>query len=55
MFFYSLVFHVFVLFSLLDVFDYLPLAALVGGELFCDHGGLSPQLETVDQIRKIDR
>jgi len=38
-----------------DLFDYLPLAALVEGKLFCVHGGLSPYVSTVDQIRLINR
>ncbi len=38
-----------------DLFDYLPLAALVEGKLFCVHGGLSPYISTVDQIRLINR
>lgn len=38
-----------------EVFDYLSLAALVDGKAFCVHGGLSPSVATVDQIRAIDR
>eukprot|EP00803_Ostreobium_quekettii_P003033 evm.model.scf_1804.5 EVM.evm.TU.scf_1804.5 scf_1804:29873-33409(+) len=38
-----------------DVFDYLTLAAIVDGEIFCVHGGLSPDLRTIDQVRTIDR
>jgi serine/threonine-protein phosphatase 6 catalytic subunit len=38
-----------------DVFDYLPLGALVEGKIFCVHGGLSPDIKTIDQIRNIDR
>lgn len=38
-----------------DVFDYLSLAALVDGRVFCVHGGLSPTVTTLDQIRAIDR
>mmetsp|Transcript_925 Transcript_925/g.2643 ORF Transcript_925/g.2643 Transcript_925/m.2643 type:complete len:308 (+) Transcript_925:137-1060(+) len=38
-----------------DLFDYLPLAAVVDDRLFCPHGGLSPSLDTVDQILALDR
>eukprot|EP00344_Euplotes_crassus_P011904 CAMPEP_0196995038 /NCGR_PEP_ID=MMETSP1380-20130617/1236_1 /TAXON_ID=5936 /ORGANISM="Euplotes crassus, Strain CT5" /LENGTH=289 /DNA_ID=CAMNT_0042410599 /DNA_START=61 /DNA_END=931 /DNA_ORIENTATION=+ len=38
-----------------DVFDYLGIAALVEGKLLCIHGGLSPDVKTIDQIRVIQR
>lgn len=38
-----------------DVFDYMALGALVDGQAFCVHGGLSPSLNTIDEIRAIDR
>lgn len=38
-----------------DVFDFLTLAALIDGRVFCVHGGLSPDLRTLDQVRTIDR
>ncbi|CAK9304355.1 unnamed protein product [Gordionus sp. m RMFG-2023] len=38
-----------------DVFDYLSLSALVEGGVFCVHGGLSPSLSSLDQIRALDR
>ena len=38
-----------------QVFDYLTLCALVDGKVLCVHGGLSPNLKTLDQIRTIDR
>ncbi|KAM3331945.1 hypothetical protein ACQJBY_027673 [Aegilops geniculata] len=38
-----------------DVFDYLTLSAIINGTVLCVHGGLSPDVRTVDQIRTIDR
>ena len=37
------------------MFDYLPLAAVVKQDIFCVHGGLSPSIETISEISKIDR
>jgi len=38
-----------------EVFDYLALTAVVDGKVLCVHGGLSPQVQEIDQIRLIDR
>lgn len=38
-----------------DVFDYLSLSAIIEDRIFCVHGGLSPAVNTLDQIRTIDR
>ena len=38
-----------------DVFDYLGLSAVVEGKIMCVHGGLTPEIRTVDQINLIDR
>merc|ERR1711911_246511 len=40
---------------LTDLFDYLPLTALVEDQIFCLHGGLSPSIDTLDHIRLVDR
>ena len=38
-----------------DLFDYLPVTALVENQVFCLHGGLSPSVDTLDHIRQLDR
>ncbi|KAK0193821.1 serine/threonine protein phosphatase PP2A catalytic subunit [Armillaria mellea] len=38
-----------------DLFDYLPLTALIDNQIFCLHGGLSPSIDTLDHVRSIDR
>lgn len=34
-----------------EVFDYLALGAVVDGRVFCVHGGLSPNVATIDEVR----
>lgn len=38
-----------------ELFDYLPLASVVEDQIFCLHGGLSPSIDTLDQIKQLDR
>ena len=38
-----------------EIFDYLPISAIIDGKIFCIHGGLSPTIDTIDEIRNIDR
>jgi len=41
--------------TFIDVFNCLPIAAVVASKIFCVHGGLSPSLNSMDDIRKIAR
>ncbi|XP_065342570.1 serine/threonine-protein phosphatase alpha-2 isoform-like [Cloeon dipterum] len=38
-----------------DLFNCLPIAAIIEGTIFCMHGGLSPELTDLKQIRAITR
>ena len=39
----------------IDTFNTLPIAAIVAEKIFCVHGGLSPVLNSMDEIRNIAR
>lgn len=38
-----------------DMFDYLTLSVVINDEILCVHGGLSPSIHSIDQIKIIDR
>ena len=37
------------------MFDYLSLSCVIDDKIFCVHGGLSPSIHSIDQIKIIDR
>lgn len=41
--------------TFIDVFNALPIASIVASKIFCVHGGLSPSLQSMDDIRRIQR
>ena len=41
--------------TFIDVFNCMPVAAIVDEKIFCCHGGLSPDLNSMEQIRRIMR
>jgi len=38
-----------------DCFDVLPLTCLIENQILCQHGGLSPSIDTLDNIRLLER
>eukprot|EP01130_Rhizamoeba_saxonica_P000591 TRINITY_DN10555_c0_g1_i1.p1 TRINITY_DN10555_c0_g1~~TRINITY_DN10555_c0_g1_i1.p1 ORF type:complete len:307 (-),score=65.13 TRINITY_DN10555_c0_g1_i1:37-957(-) len=38
-----------------EIFDYLSLSAIIADKIFCVHGGLSPTVQNLDSIRKLNR
>lgn len=41
--------------AFIECFESLPIAADVNGDYLCMHGGISPELNTIEDINKIDR
>ncbi|KAL3440865.1 Metallo-dependent phosphatase-like protein [Aspergillus insuetus] len=41
--------------TFIDLFDCMPVAASIDQQIFCVHGGLSPDLRSMEQIRRIVR
>ena len=38
-----------------EVFNYLPIAAVIGRSIFCVHGGLSPKMKIIEQLAVLER
>jgi serine/threonine-protein phosphatase PP1 catalytic subunit len=38
-----------------DCFNCLPIAAIIDDRIFCMHGGLSPDLQSMEQLRRVMR
>ncbi|KAG2016189.1 serine/threonine-protein phosphatase PP2A catalytic subunit [Coprinopsis cinerea AmutBmut pab1-1] len=45
--------HVWTYFT--DMFDFLTLSVVIDNQIFCVHGGLSPSIHSIDQIKVVDR
>lgn len=41
--------------SFTEMFNWMPVAALIDDKIFCVHGGLSPDLTSLDQLTKLTR
>ena len=41
--------------TLMDSFDLIPLTCILNKKFLATHGGISPELRTIDDLKKIDR
>lgn len=41
--------------AILKMFDTMPLVAIVNQEYLCMHGGVSPNMRTLEEINKVNR
>ena len=41
--------------AILQMFDTMPLVAIVNQEYLCMHGGVSPNMKTLEEINKVNR
>lgn len=39
----------------IDCFRYMPFAAVINGRIFCTHGGISPDVGTLEQIEELEK
>ena len=39
----------------MDSFDLMPLACVVNGKFFALHGGISPELKVLEDLKRLDR
>lgn len=39
--------------ALINTFNHLPLCAIIGGRVLCMHGGLSPHIESLEDIEQV--
>jgi len=40
---------------LMDSFDLIPLSCIVNGKFLAVHGGISPELKTLEDLKRLDR
>jgi diadenosine tetraphosphatase ApaH/serine/threonine PP2A family protein phosphatase len=40
---------------MIEIFDLLPLGAIIDNKYFCVHAGISPEIKSIDEIQKLHR